>query len=32
VASPALYQAAAVKYLTAVQDLMLAGIKAKAAK
>ena len=32
VANPALYQAAGVKYLTAVQDLMLAGIKAKAAK
>ena len=32
VASPALYQAASVKYLTAVQDLMLAGIKAKVAK
>ena len=32
VANPALYQAACVKYLTAVEDLMLAGIKAKAAK
>ncbi len=32
VADPALYQAVCVKYLTTVQDLMLAGIKAKAAK
>ena len=32
VANPALYQAASVKYLSAVQDLMLAGIKAKVAK
>ena len=32
VADPALYQAACVKYLTAVQNLMLDGIKAKAAK
>jgi hypothetical protein len=31
-ANPALYQAACVKYLTAMQDLMLAGIKAKTAK
>ena len=31
-ADPALYQAACVKYLTAVEDLMLDGIKAKAAK
>ena len=30
VADPALYQAACIKYLTIVQDLMLAGIKAKA--
>ncbi len=30
VADPELYQAACVKYLTTVQDLMLAGIKAKA--
>lgn len=32
VANPAQYQAAAVKYLTAVEDLMLAGIKAKTVK
>jgi len=32
VADPALYQAAAIKYLTAVQDLMLDGIKAKTTK
>ena len=32
VADPALYQAACVKYLSAVQNLMLDGIKAKAAK
>ena len=32
VADPALYQAASVKYLTAVQDLMFDGIKAKATK
>ncbi len=32
VADPALYQAACVKYLTAVQDLMLAGIKTKTGK
>jgi hypothetical protein len=32
VANPAQYQAAAVKYLTAVEGLMLDGIKAKAAK
>ena len=31
-ASPALYQAACVKYLTTVQDLMLAGIKARMVK
>ena len=31
-ANPALYQAACVKYLTAVQDLILAGIKAKTVK
>ncbi len=31
-ANPALYQAACVKYLTAVQDLMIAGIKEKTAK
>ena len=31
-ANPVLYQAACVKYLTAVQDLMLAGIKAKTTK
>jgi hypothetical protein len=31
-ADPALYQAACVKYLTTVQDLMLAGIKEKTAK
>ena len=32
VANPAQYQAAAVKYISAVQDLMIAGIKTKAAK
>lgn len=32
VANPALYQAACVKYISSVQELMLAGIKAKAAK
>lgn len=32
VADPALYQAAAVKYLNAVEDLMLAGIKNKTTK
>ena len=31
-ANPSLYQAACVKYLTTVQDLMLAGIKAKTLK
>lgn len=31
-ANPALYQAACVKYLTVVQDLMLGGIKAKTEK
>jgi hypothetical protein len=31
-ADPALYEAACVKYLTEVQDLMLAGIKEKTAK
>jgi hypothetical protein len=32
VANPALYQTACVKYLTAVQDLIIAGIKTKTAK